>query len=226
MMLIAIFVSQMAFAMNVSPTPFPVFLKEGFSSILEFEEAPTQVVLGNQNLFQVERLDRSIVIKPVVSYATTNMFVYFKKKEMRLFILSAAEDNKPTYFKKFTSLVAPKPQASVPVTVKTFVRGAVVTKSAFDKKKDYLTVDLAVAADSSAKLIPDWERIRLKYKDRYVNPSKVWSARREVQRDSKIEARLIFTKPNVPLDMKDVSVIVPLKGSTAPLTANLKVVRR
>lgn len=222
MAILSLFLSQVALAMNMSPTPMPVFLKEGFSSILEFEEAPTQVVLGDQNLFQVERLERSIVIKPLVSYATTNMFVYFKTKETRMFVLSAAEDNQPTYYKKFTTLVPTKPQVPTAPASRRYSRGASVAKSSFDAKKDYLTVDLGISADSSAKLVPDWDRVRLRYKDRYLEPSKVWSARREVQRDSKINARLIFTKPNIPSDLKDVSVVIPVRGSTAPLTVGLK----
>ncbi|MCC7406397.1 MAG: hypothetical protein IT288_18530 [Bdellovibrionales bacterium] len=223
MILIALFLSQVAFAMNVNPAPFPVFLKEGFSSILEFEEAPTQVVLGDQNLFQVEKLERSIVIKPLVPYATTNMFVYFKKKEARLFILTASEDNEPTYFKKFTSLIPSKPTTSATrQAARVYGRKAVVHKSVFDRKKDFLTVDFEISADASAKITPDWDRIRLKHKDRYVSPSKLWSERREIQRDSTIKARLIFTKPNIPLDMRDVSLVVPVKGSTKPFLANLK----
>lgn len=223
MTLIALFLSQMAFAMNVSPTPFPVFLREGFSSILEFEESPTQVVLGDQNLFQIEKLQRSIVIKPLVPYATTNMFVYFKSQETKLFILTASEDNEPTYFKKFTSLAPPKAAAKISnASPRIYGRKAIVRKSAFDKKKDYLTVDFEISADSSAKISPDWDRIRLKHKDRYVSPSKLWSERREVQRDSSVKARLVFTKPNIPIDMRDVSIVVPVKGSTRAFTVNLK----
>lgn len=223
MILIALLLSQAAFALNVNPVPLPVFLKEGFSSILEFEEDPTQVVLGDQNLFQVEKLERAIVIKPLVPYATTNMFVYFKKKETRLFILTASEDNEPTYFKKFTSLAPPKPTTSGPRQVaKVYGRKAVVNKSVFDKKKDFLTVDFEISADASTKITPDWDRIRLKHKDRYVSPSKLWSERREVQRDSSIKARLIFTKPNIPFDMRDVSLVVPVKGSTKPFLVSLK----
>lgn len=223
MILIAIFLSQTALAMNVNPTPFPVFLKEGFSSILEFEEAPTQVVLGDQNLFQVEKLERAIVIKPLVPYAMTNMFVYFKKKETRLFVLTASENNEPTYFKKFTSLVPPKPTpGGSHQAARVYGRKAVVHKSVFDKKRDFLTVDFEISADASAKIAPDWDRIRLKHKDRFVSPSKLWSERREIQRDSSIKARLIFTKPNIPFDMRDVSIVVPVKGSTKPFLVNLK----
>lgn len=223
MILIALFLSQTALAMNVNPTPFPVFLKEGFSSILEFEEAPTQVVLGDQNLFQVEKLERAIVIKPLVPYATTNMFVYFKKKETRLFILTASEDNEPTYLKKFTSLVPPKPTTiSTHQATRVYGRKAVVHKSIFDSKKDFLTVDFEISADDSAKITPDWDRIRLKHKDRFVSPSKLWSERREVQRDASIKARLVFTKPNIPFDLRDVSIVVPVKGSTKPFLVSLK----
>lgn len=225
MTLITLFISQIAFAMNIDPTPFPVFLKEGFSSILEFEEAPTQVVLGDQNYFQIERLNRSIVIKPLVPYATTNMFVYFKTKETRLFILTASDDNEPTYFRKFTTFVPPKAVQKTKGGPIRLSRSAIVRNSSFDKKKDYLTVDFEVSADSKAKIIPDWDRIRLKFKDRYVNPSNVWSERREVQRDSQIKARLIFTKPNIPLDLNGVSLVIPVKGERKVLTASLKASR-
>lgn len=222
MKIIALFISQMAFAMNVAPAPFPVFLKEGFSSILEFEEAPTQVVLGDQNLFQVEKLNHSIVIKPLAPYATTNMFVYFKNKETRLFILSASDDNEPTYFKKFATIVPPKPVKDVGASSVALKRNAIVRNSLFDKKKDYLTIDFEISSDSKSKIIPDWDGIRLKYRDNHVSPSKVWSERREVQKDSRIRARLIFTKPNLPIDLKGVSMVIPVKGETKALSVALK----
>jgi hypothetical protein len=217
--LILLFISQV-FAATIGPTPFPVFLKEGYSSILEFEEAPTQVVLGDQNLFQVEKLEKSIVIKPLVTYASTNMFVYFKTKSTRLFLLSASEDNEPTFYKKFETLVMPKPTNSLKYIRHT--RGVFRKSAAFDKKKDYFTVDFLVSADSKSKVIPNWDEIRLKYKDRYLIPSKLWSERKEAQRDSNIKARLVFTKPNIPLDLKQVSVVVPIKGESKAMILNLR----
>lgn len=207
---------------TIGPTAFPVFLKEGFSCILEFEEAPTQVVLGDQNLFQVERLNRSIVIKPLTAYATTNMFVYFKSKDTRLFLLTSSEDAAPTYYKKFETIV-PKVVESPKVNMPTkYARGIHLKNTEFDKKKDYLTVDFVIAADSSGKLSPNWDLIRLKHKDRIVSPSKLWSERREVQRDSAVRARLIFAKPNIPSDMKDASIVVPIKGATKSLIVKLQ----
>lgn len=226
MTLITLLLSQMAFALNVSPAPFPVFLKAGFSSILEFDEAPAHVVLGDQNLFQIEKLNRSVVIKPLTDYATTNMFVYFRSKETRLFILTASEENEPTFFKKFTSLTPIKSISRSLGAPRTYARKIIIRKSTFEKRNDYLTIDIELTADSSTKISPDWDRIRLKHKNRYVTPSKLWSERREIQRDSSIKSRLIFIKPNVPIDMRDVSLIVPIKGATKPFTLALKANQR
>lgn len=226
MILYSLFILQAFASTSLGPTTFPVFLKEGFSTILEFEEAPTQVVLGDQNLFQVERLNRSILIKPLTPYATTNMFVYFKSKDTRLFLLTASEESEPTYYKKFESFIPKpieKPRVSVPVR---YLRGAHLKTSDFDKKKDYLTVDFIIAADSSGKIAPNWDLIRLKFKNRILSPSKLWSERREVQRDSVIRARLIFLKPNIPSDMMDVSILVPIKGSAKALNMELKRIRQ
>ncbi|MBL7557649.1 MAG: hypothetical protein JNM24_17600 [Bdellovibrionaceae bacterium] len=219
--------SQITFAANATPTTFPVFLKEGFSSILEFEESPTQVVLGDQNLFLVERLGKSIVLKPLTPYATTNMFVYFKAKETKLFILTASEEAEPTFYKKFDPVVATSPVASAKsnLPVRKYNKGIQIASTNYDAKKDYLTVDFFIAADSTGKVAPRWDLIRLKFKDKMISPSKLWSERREAQRDSRIKARLIFTKPNVSADLKDVSIVVPSKTDSKPFTQKLKVGR-
>lgn len=226
MKFLTIVLAQVALAANATPTTFPVFLKEGFSSILEFEEAPSQVVLGDQNLFLVEKLNRSIVIKPLSPYATTNMFVYFKSKETKLFLLTASEEAEPTYYKKFDDEVKKSLDSGKVAVPLKYSKGLHLKSSDYDSKKDYLTIDFIIAADSSGKLSPSWDLIRIKHKDRIVNPMKVWSERREAQRDSFVKARLIFTKPNIPADFKDVSIIVPIKGISKPFTAELKGVRR
>lgn len=227
MIFLSLLISQaLAASPAMGPSAFPVFLKEGFSSILEFEESPTQVVLGDQNVFQIERLNCSIVIKPLTPYATTNMFVYFKTKETRLFILTASEESEPTYYKKFETII-PKPiEKPKSLAFTKYPRGLHMKSSDFDKKKDYLTVDFIIAADSSGKIAPGWDLIRLKYKERIINPTKLWSERREAQRDSYVKARLIFAKPNVPEDLKNVSLIVPIRGWTKSWTANLNGIKR
>ena len=104
---------MLAFA-AAPPTPFPVFLKSGFSSVLDFEEAPTRVVLGDAQSFQVEKFERSLVVRALTPYASSNMFVYFRSAEPRLFVLTASEDAEPTYYKKFEEPLAPKPAPNIP----------------------------------------------------------------------------------------------------------------
>ncbi|MGE4131967.1 MAG: hypothetical protein AB7F86_10035 [Bdellovibrionales bacterium] len=203
-----------AFALPVAQSPIPIFLKEGFSSILEFEDSPTQVVLGDSSGFQIERLKNSIVIKPLVAYAVTNMFVYFKEKPVKLFLLSASEDSEPTYLRKIETF-APSPKQVVIPPPRRYTRGANLTRAFFDSKKDYLVVELTFSADSTGKVIPNWDLSRLKFKDQSLAASKLWSERHEVQKDSSVRARFVFTKPNVPRDLKDVSLVVPVVGERA-----------
>lgn len=203
------------------PLSFPVFLRPGFSSILEFEEAPTQVVVGDQNSFQVERLNKSIVLKPLVTNATTNMFVYFKSQEARIFILKATEDAEPTYFKKFTT-IAPSTLISPNLTKFNYKRGVYLKKVNFNNKRDYLTIDFIISADASEKILVDWDNCRLKYKNTFQKPIKVWAERREVQRDSKINARFVFTKPNLPRKSLGAFIILPLINSKNSLTFEIK----
>lgn len=219
---IALLISAALATPDIGPAAFPVFLREGFSSILDFDEPPTQVVLGDQNLFQIEKLNHSILIKPLKPYATTNMFVYFKSLPTKLFILTASEDAEPLYFKRITNVVLKPPENLVRKTPRNFKREVVLKRARFDGKKDYLTVDFSISADSTANIMPNWDLIRLKVKGRVLSPSKLWSERHEVQRDSSVRARLIFTKPSVSSDLSNASIVVPLQNSPNPMTFALR----
>lgn len=216
-----------AFATELPPTPFPIFLKSGFSSVLDFDDIPSQVVLGDPESFQVEKLKRSIVIKPLTPYATTNMFVYFSKKKTRLFILTASEDANPTYYKSFKAPPAPKPPIKKisRKTQWTYKRGTKLVSAWFDKKKDYLTVDIKVTAGTKAAINPKWDWVRLTYKNAAITPVKLWSERKAVQKDSSVRARFIFAKPNIPRDLKGTTLIVPIHGSIKPVGVPLRLVK-
>lgn len=202
--------------------PMPIFLRQGFSSVLEFDEVPSQAVLGDSQLFQVERLEHSLVLRALSAYATTNLFVYFKSSAPMLFVLNATEEAEPTYFKR---LGIPKPSTSVEASLirseryTRLVSQIVSTK--FDSKKDYLTVEVRIAA-TSALLKPKWELVRLRYQRSVIAPQKLWSERREVQKDSSVTARFIFVKPNVPKDLSAVTLVIPLEGQLNALTLRLK----
>jgi hypothetical protein len=214
-------------AAELPPTPFPIFLKSGFSSVLDFDDTPSQVVLGDAESFQVEKLKQSIVLKPLQPYATTNMFVYFRNKKTRLFILTASEDAEPTYYKSFKTPPPPKVTVKKVVPKMSWTNGhsTKLVGAWFDKKKDYLTVDLVVSANSQAPINPKWDWVRLSYKSAAITPMKLWAERQTVQKDSSVKARFIFAKANIPRNLKGVTLIVPIHGSLKPVGVPLRLVK-
>lgn len=191
--------------------PFPLFLKSGFSSVIEFNETPSQVVLGDTQSFQIEKLNKSLAIRANNPNASSNMFVYFNGKEPYIFILTASDDAEPTFYKKmdFPKLKAPPPKPA-PILKKKFIG---ITSSVFDLKKDVLIVEVLLRADSTAKITPTWEKVRLKYKNKEIKPKELWSEREVVQKDSYIKARFTFVRPDIPKNMKDVLLMIPTKES-------------
>lgn len=214
-------------ATEIPLAPLPVFLKSGFSTVLEFDAAPSQVVLGDKSSFQVEKLSQSIAIKPLSSYATTNMFVYFKARKTKLFILTASEEADPTYIRKIKTMPKKNP-ARIRVTkpTRTTQRGVRLLKAGFDKKKDYLTVDLKVSANSKGSIKPKWELARLVYKRAAIAPDKLWAERKTVQKDAKVKARFVFVRPNVPRSLRGAKIIIPIHGSQRALGVPLRLVKR
>jgi hypothetical protein len=202
--------------LSAQPAPFPVFLRVGFSSVLEFDEIPTRVVLGDGQAFQVERLDHSLVLRTMVPYATSNMFVYFKEATPKLFVLTAAEDAQPTFFKRIEN-PKPIPTETPAATGGQHAKASHVLSTRFDAKKDYLTLDVILSADSRAILRPRWDLVRLRYLSRIQAPFKLWSERKEVQKDATVRARFIFLKPNVPRNLSSAVLVVPIDGETMPL---------
>jgi hypothetical protein len=216
-----IFFSTFIYAAEVSSPPFPVFLKTGFSSVIEFEEKPTRIVLGDPNSFQVERLGNSIAVRPLTDYAVSNLFVYFMSTPKKILLLKASEDVEPTFYKKFETIMpkvlkVDKPQSTVRK------RELKILSTQFDIKKDYLIVEVALSADRQGKIFPKWEGVRMQSGSSYITPSKLWSERKEVQRDAMTKARFIFIKPNVSKDLKNVSLIVPVKGESNPFVVKLR----
>ena len=220
--------------LNASQIPLPLFLKLGFSSVVEFSENPTRVIVGDSQSFQVEKADKSLVIRTLVSYATTNLFVYFKTAQPKLFTLTASEDANPSLYNKF-DITPPKPildeklsdvKAVITTSTKNtknIFRSGVTLKSAiFDKSKDYLTIDFLISADGKSLIQPKWDLIRLASGKNKIAPFKVWSEREDIQKDSAIKARLIFLRPDIEKSLKNCYIIIPLKGRSDVFHLNLK----
>ncbi len=207
---------------SLPPTSFPLFLRQGFSCVLEFDSVPKRVVIGDLQSFQVEKMEKSLVVRSLVAYASSNMFVYFESGDPRLFVLTASEDAQPTLFQKFESVKVPERKAEAPkVAARPGLEGIHLTSAKFNAQKDYLTVDARITAGSAAAVKPSWDLVRLKIGEATVAPIKTWAERKEVQKDATLKARFIFAKPNVRKDLKDVKLILPIQGRTTPFSLNL-----
>ena len=225
----SLLVAAAAFASQLPPSAFPIFLKVGFSSILDFDETPIRVVLGDGQSFQVEKVERSLVVRTLAPYAASNMFVYFKSEEPRLFVLTASEDANPTYYKKFEKDVPPKPiqkpgtsisRASVKTEPKIGYTVRVLHAD-FDSKKDYLTLECELSSQSKERLKPVWNLVRITYKSKALIPIKLWAERQEIQKDSHVKFRLIFAKPNLPRDLTGVGMVIPLLGQATAISVSI-----
>lgn len=206
---------------SLPPTSFPLFLRQGFSCVLEFDSVPKRVVIGDLQSFQVEKMEKSLVVRSLVAYASSNMFVYFESGDPRLFVLTASEDAQPTLFQKFESIKVPEKKIEAKVTARVGQEGIQLISAKFNAQKDYLTVDARITAGSAAAIKPTWELVRLKSGDATAAPIKTWAERKEIQKDANLKARFIFAKPNVRKDLKDVKLILPIQARATPFSLNL-----
>lgn len=213
-----------AFAINLPLAPFPVFLKPGFSSILQFDEIPTRVVVGNPQVFQIQRIGHSLAIRTLVTSASSDMFVYFRSEPPRLFVLTASQKVNPTFYKRFGAIAeqirAMKRAAAIRRPIR-YWRGLRLLHLHFDREKDFLTVGVLISADSRSELKPKWNQIAILYKHETIRPDKLWAERKEIQRDSMVHARFIFKKPNLPRNLRLAKLLIPLANLKFPLTVRL-----
>ncbi|MBI3557954.1 MAG: TrbG/VirB9 family P-type conjugative transfer protein [Deltaproteobacteria bacterium] len=54
----------------------PIRTALGFTTMLTFDARPSSVILGDQDAFKVEYAGNGLALKPVVSHAKTNLFVF------------------------------------------------------------------------------------------------------------------------------------------------------
>ncbi len=205
---------------NINPTPFPVFLKLGFSAMLKFPEVPVNAILGDSESFQVEKLNTSLIVRTLVPEASSNLIVHFKSGDPRIFILKASDEAKPTLYQTFESkkiVSVPKAAAVSKGLTWGYQKGTRLTKVSFDKKKDYLTIELSITADSKEKVEPRWDWVRLTRSKDSFKPEKLWSEREVVQKDSSVKARFIFKRPDIPLNLSETYLAIPVKGYASPV---------
>lgn len=209
-------------------------MKLGFSSVVEFDEEPEKIILGDSQSFQVEKSNKSLVIRSLVNYASSNLFVYFKKHSTQIFSLTSDEDANPTLLKKIylndfvIKGAAPKEiKQSTGEKIKTkenkkYVESVKLTKKEFSKAKDYLTLDYVITAGSSSKLEPTWKKIRLRCGKIEIPTYKTWSEREVMQKDTEMKARVIFLRPNIGNDLKKCFLDIPVKDRSKNLKLEIK----
>ena len=73
---------------------------------------------------------------------------------------------------------------------------------------------------------PKWNLVRLVYKRKAIAPHKLWSERKFIQKDSRVQANFIFSKPNIPRNLKGVVLVVPVYGSTTAFKLKLDQVKQ
>lgn len=205
-----------------------IFLKMGFSSVIEFDEEPEKIILGDSQNFQVEKTNKSLVVRGLTPFASSNLFVYFKNYSTQIFSLTTDEDANPTLIKKVflkELVIKGSSKDSNEMTKSKSIRnnffGLRLIKKEFSKSKDYLTLDYYIGTDSSTKLEPYWKGIRLRCDKTEIPPYKTWSERETIQKETLIKARVIFLRPNISSKSKCI-LEVPLKDKNNNLKMEIK----
>ena len=143
------------------------------------------------------------------------------KLEPKLFVLTASEDVEPTYYKKFEPLLLPTKPVTPKAAQRVSEKGVKLRSLIYSPKKDFLTVEVDISADQYERVLPRWDKVRLVRNNTAIVPYKLWSERKEVQKDSSTKARFIFSKPNLPKSLKGTQLVIPLLGSTTSLILNV-----
>src|SRR5687768_5746145 len=63
----------------------------GIATIIQVPDSPNSDVVGDQSSFKVEYLDRAITIKPLISGAKSNLYVYTDWKRYNVQLISGLE---------------------------------------------------------------------------------------------------------------------------------------
>jgi hypothetical protein len=208
----------------------PIFLKPGFSSVIEFNVEPEKIIIGDSQNFQVEKTNKSLVIRCLRPYASSNLFVYFKKHPTQIFSLTADEEAIPTLLKKIilnelTSKIESETALSKKEDVQKIKKNTIrliLKKTEFSRAKDYLTIDFFISAGSENKLSPNWKKILLVCGKTEIPTYKTWAERQDIQKDSEIKSRVIFLRPNIGSSLSNCILNVPVKNMNKNLKLGFK----
>jgi hypothetical protein len=136
----------------------PVRTSIGIATIIQVPDRPNSVVVGDQDSFKVEYLDQAITIKPLVSGARSNLYVYtdYRRFNIELITGPQAVSDYVVYLKQ------PKTKKPDPVQWKQFsnslsndeIRLAVKRIGTFNN--EILLIEFELTSKSKLKFRPDW----------------------------------------------------------------------
>jgi hypothetical protein len=63
----------------------------GYSTVIQLQSKPLNVVLGDQSAFRIEYINDSITVKPLRSNSKSNLFIYTDKERYNLTVVSGSQ---------------------------------------------------------------------------------------------------------------------------------------
>ena len=99
----------------------PVRLAIGYSTLLQFDSRPTQVIVGDQDAFKVEYVGNSVAIKPLANDSSTNLFIANQFERFN-FRLTSGRGFEPDYILKVKRKRDDVGAASTSLKTKSIIR--------------------------------------------------------------------------------------------------------
>lgn len=130
----------------------------GIATIIQVPDRPNSVVVGDQDSFKVEYLDQAITIKPLVSGASSNLYVYtdYRRFNIELITGPQAVSDYVIYLKQ------PKVKKPDPVQWKKFNNSLtndslrLLIKRIGTFHKEICLVEFELTSNSHLTFKPDW----------------------------------------------------------------------
>lgn len=137
----------------------------GIATIIQVPDRPNSVVVGDQNSFKVEYLDQAVTIKPLMSGAKTNIYIYTDWKRYNVELVSGAE-NISDYV---VYLENPREKEPIPTSKKTDLikwteyknnlrNGdiSLETKRVAKLKNGILQIEFFLTSEKKQNINPEW----------------------------------------------------------------------
>ena len=212
-------------------------INENLSTIVEFNQEPEALVIGNKKAFHVEKLQKRLVINSTLKAPqNSNLFVLFKGEKMAFLYLIS---NPGLSHNDFVKIDYPKVTlAKKPIKIKKkrikkkrkrSTWGKIHIKAyraVFSHKKDYLEIRLKISNGLKHRITPALSFTTIKSGKKYITPDKVFSERKTIASGSYTYVKLIFLRPDLPGKEKRFQINIPIKETKKTLKSHFYPIMR